>query len=115
MLDPTTSRIIVLVNGRVEHARPLPESVDTPVGLSILRPYPESVDTPVGLSILHPYGLAAVAMAKRFGYIDKNGKFAINPQFDLAGDFDRGLAPVWVGGRQGYIDKQGKFVWNPTA
>jgi hypothetical protein len=54
-------------------------------------------------------------LGNRFGYIDKTGKFAINPQFDRAGDFEQGLAPVWVGGRQGYIDKNGKYVWSPTV
>jgi hypothetical protein len=49
------------------------------------------------------------------GYIDKQGRFAINPQFDTGGDFAGGLAPVWVAGRQGYINKSGKFVWNPAA
>jgi hypothetical protein len=56
-----------------------------------------------------------VSTGRRFGYIDKNGKFVINPQFDRAGDFENELAPVWVAGRQGYIDKSGKFVWNPVA
>ena len=51
----------------------------------------------------------------RFGYIDKQGKFAINPQFDSAGDFANGVAPVWLGERQGYINRAGKYVWNPTV
>ena len=60
-------------------------------------------------------GMARARIAGRFGYIDKSGKFTINPQFDQAGDFEHGLAPVWLGDRQGYINKDGKYVWNPTA
>ena len=56
-----------------------------------------------------------MAVGSRFGYIDKNGKFGINPQFDKAGSFQDGVAPVWVNGRQSYVNKDGKFVWHPAA
>ena len=58
-------------------------------------------------------GLAAVAVGGKWGYIDTTGKWSINPQFDLAGDFADGLAPVTIAGKVGYIDKDGKFIVNP--
>ena len=44
---------------------------------------------------------------------DKTGKIAINPQFDLADDFQEGLARIKLGDKWGYIDKNGKRVINP--
>ena len=49
----------------------------------------------------------------RFGFVDKSGKIAINPQFDAAGRFSEGLAEVSVGKQSGYVDKLGKLVINP--
>ena len=54
----------------------------------------------------------------KYGYIDKTGKYAINPQFDVAGEvFVDGLTIVRTGdsvtGKWGYIDKTGKYVVNP--
>lgn len=49
------------------------------------------------------------------GYVDKSGKFVINPQFDSAMPFYGGMAPVGLGRgsdlEMAYIDKEGKFVW----
>ena len=45
------------------------------------------------------------------GFIDKTGKYVINPQFDIAFDFSEGLAGIWIGGKRGYIDKTGKIVY----
>jgi hypothetical protein len=59
--------------------------------------------------------MAAVRYADRWGYIDKTGKLAINPQFDDARPFSLGLAPVESGGAWGYIDRSGKLVWKPTV
>ena len=44
------------------------------------------------------------------GYIDKQGKFVIKPQFDAASIFIEGIAPVKVGEKLGFIDKTGKMV-----
>src|ERR1035437_3884839 len=49
----------------------------------------------------------------RYGYINPEGKYAINPQFEDAGTFAGGLAAVKLGGRWGFIDKTGKIVINP--
>ena len=48
-----------------------------------------------------------------WGFVDKQGKFVINPQYDNVGIFEEGLASVEVNGKRGYIDKQGKIVINP--
>ena len=51
----------------------------------------------------------------KFGYINKNGKIVITPQFDWAYGFQEGLAQVEIGinGKWGYIDKTGKLVIQP--
>jgi hypothetical protein len=58
-------------------------------------------------------GLVPAAAAGRWGFIDRAGRWVINPQFEGVGNFADGLAPVVVGGRTGYIDQKGKFVINP--
>jgi WG containing repeat len=58
-------------------------------------------------------GRAVVRSGGRYGYVDKAGKFLIQPQFNAAGDFNDGLALVAVGKRFGFIRKDGKFVINP--
>lgn len=59
-------------------------------------------------------GLLPVAVQTKWGYVDKTGKFIINPQFDEVGDFSGGLAPVRMNDSWGYIDKTGKYVVNPS-
>jgi WG containing repeat len=61
-------------------------------------------------------GLAAViGKNDKYGYIDKTGKFVIQPQFTRAGDFSEGLAPVmpigaiWPG-NLAYINQKGQIV-----
>src|SRR2546421_3866494 len=51
--------------------------------------------------------------AYKYGYIDKSGKFIINPQFEGGGHFEAGLAPVRVGDRWGYVGKNGQLSINP--
>lgn len=46
----------------------------------------------------------------KWGYIDKTGKFVIEPIFDIAFSFNEGLAPVYLKQKNGYIDKSGTFV-----
>ena len=66
-------------------------------------------------------GLAAVRIGDeesgKWGFIDKQGKMVINPQFGNFSDFREGLAAVRIGdeesGKWGFIDKQGKMVINP--
>ncbi|EAI5197373.1 WG repeat-containing protein, partial [Campylobacter coli] len=58
-------------------------------------------------------GLAAVGLNGKWGFIDKNGEFAIKPKFDDIWDFREGLASVGLNGKIGLIDKSGKFVIEP--
>ena len=61
-------------------------------------------------------GLAAVAQIRKQGFIDRSGKFAIQPAFDLnwmVYVFSDGLAPVVVGGKLGFIDRSGKMIIAP--
>lgn len=53
-----------------------------------------------------------------WGFIDKNGRCVITPQFDKAEDFSEGISCVRIGGKYGigkygYINKTGSFVINP--
>ena len=50
---------------------------------------------------------------EKWGYIDKSGKFVIEPQFEFADDFSEGLAIVTINDEYGFIDKSGKFVIEP--
>ncbi|HEC1786507.1 TPA: WG repeat-containing protein, partial [Campylobacter lari] len=49
----------------------------------------------------------------KWGFIDKNGKFAIEANFDWAWDFKEDLASVRLNGKYGFIDKNGKFAIKP--
>ena len=56
---------------------------------------------------------AKYAMARKdekIGFIDKNGKWAIEPQFIEAKAFKNGYAGVYDGNKWGYIDTNGKVV-----
>ena len=39
-------------------------------------------------------GIAAVEKGKKWGYIDRDGKVVVPPEFDYAGPFGSGLAPT---------------------
>ena len=58
-------------------------------------------------------GVAAARSGGKWGYINRAGKWAIDPQFDEALGFVEGLAGVSVSNKWGYIDTRGKFVVNP--
>jgi hypothetical protein len=53
-------------------------------------------------------GLGRVALGKKEGYVDKSGKFAIEPHFDKAWDFAEGMALVCVGSDYAFIDRHGE-------
>jgi len=46
----------------------------------------------------------------KYGYIDKNGNWVIEPSFDGCSTFNDGLAIVGLNGEEFYIDKTGKRV-----
>ena len=48
--------------------------------------------------------------AKSYGYIDRNGKMVIPPQFEYAGPFREGVANVSTCSKAGFIDRTGKIV-----
>ncbi len=59
-------------------------------------------------------GLAEVKVGKKWGYINKEDKIVIEPQFLFTGPFIEGLAQAKsMDGRYGFIDKTGKFVIKP--
>lgn len=61
------------------------------------------------------YDLVAVQSDEKWGFIDKEGKYVINPQFKEACLFSDGLALVQAqDGKYGYISEDGKFTINPT-
>ena len=67
----------------------------------------------VGGKKRNPSGLFVVTQGGRAGYIDRDGKLVISPQFDKAYGFTEGLAAVVLGGRTGFIDEHGKYAVNP--
>ena len=50
----------------------------------------------------------------RFGFINKKGRFKIEPTYDEARAFSEGLAAVRVGDLWGYIDEKGRWLVSPT-
>jgi hypothetical protein len=66
-------------------------------------------------------GLAAVSVrveekGRSFdGFVNRSGKFVIQPKFDSVGDFSEGLAPARLPGeRWGYINKTGNWTIPPN-
>ncbi|MEM1108145.1 MAG: WG repeat-containing protein [Planctomycetota bacterium] len=60
--------------------------------------------------------LALVKQNGRYGFIGKNGDWAIEPQYTAAQPFYRGLARVSLGEKSfGYINSVGKLIWDPRA
>ena len=58
--------------------------------------------------------LAMAQQNDNWGFIDKTGKWVIQPQFANAADFSEGLAKVYTaGGTRGFIDKNGNWVVQP--
>jgi len=58
-------------------------------------------------------GLSRWLFGKKYGFIDRNGKTIIPPQFDLTYGFGEGLAAVQIGKKWGYIDTTGRMVIAP--
>ncbi len=60
-----------------------------------------------------PVELYPVVQDGKWGYMNKEGRIVIKPQFEAAWDFTEGLARVQVGGLRGFIDPSGKMVIEP--
>src|SRR5262245_46752183 len=61
-------------------------------------------------------GLFVVIVDDKRGYIDRNGRIVIQPQFEGASDFSEGLAVIATsknGYKEGYIDETGSIVIRP--
>ena len=71
----------------------------------------------VGYIIAGIKTVSDVRVGDKYGFIDKTGKFVIEPRFDFADSFSGGLAAIRVGdeatGKYGYIDLQGTMVIEP--
>jgi hypothetical protein len=60
-------------------------------------------------------GLAAFSnQYGKWGYMDKTGKVAIEPQFEMAYSFSEGMARVKQYGKYTFIDKMGKIIAEPV-
>lgn len=57
--------------------------------------------------------LLRARLGDKWGYIDKTGKWIINPQFDGVDNFSYGLAVVKINQKRGYIDANGNVVIAP--
>jgi hypothetical protein len=55
-----------------------------------------------------------VGVGEKKGFIDRTGKWIIEPIYDYASPFSQGLAPVSIKGKWGYIDKTGEVVIEPV-
>lgn len=78
----------------------------------------ELVGQPVIQALLEGYsfseGLAAVRTEEgTWGFIDREGRWVIEPVFFGAGQFSEGLAPIRKGLRWGYVDRDGAVVIQP--
>ena len=49
----------------------------------------------------------------KWGYVDRYGKFLINPKFKKANRFSEGLADIQIQGKTGYIDRKGNVAIQP--
>lgn len=62
-----------------------------------------------------PFGIyGAAKLDGKWGFLDAQGAWALEPSFDNAKSMICGLAPVEVGGEWGYADITGKIIIEPT-
>lgn len=85
-----------------------------------------TAEFPAGIAFAEPLsdGLSLVSAdrgqsGRKFGYVDRNGHWAIKPTWDDAQPFHEGLAYVgtWKDGKTAYIDHKGRSIWegrNPS-
>lgn len=57
--------------------------------------------------------MAPAKKSGKWGYVDTNGSFVIEPRFDEANPFSEGLAAVNIGEKWGYINHEGIVVIKP--
>ena len=73
----------------------------------------KNVDTTYYSNLFNEYNLVKAKSGEKCGYINKEGKFIINPIFDSVSDFSEGLAAVEVDDKYGYINSNGEYIVNP--
>ncbi|MEP7272812.1 MAG: WG repeat-containing protein [Acidobacteriota bacterium] len=56
---------------------------------------------------------ARYSRSEKWGFIHRQGKVIVEPQFDGVGAFSDGFAQVYVQGRGGYIDQTGGLILFP--
>ncbi|KYH34981.1 KWG leptospira [Clostridium tepidiprofundi DSM 19306] len=59
-------------------------------------------------------GLWLMRIDNKWGYIDKTGKWVIEPKYGFTYGFREGLAAVRENGKWGFVDKNGKWIIKPT-
>jgi hypothetical protein len=47
----------------------------------------------------------------KWGYLNRQGKMVITPQFSTATKFKNGIAQTKIDGQYAWIDKTGKPIW----
>ena len=72
-----------------------------------------TTDTEIAVPTLYAVAMQETQSGKRFGYIDPNGRWAIQPHSEQAGMFYEGKAAVQENGKWGYIDASGAYVIEP--
>ena len=78
----------------------------------------EIFQTPSNVLFLDQFSDDGIAKVKvegeKYGFLDKKGQFAVNPQFEAAeGTSSEGLAAVKSGDKWGFVDTEGNIVINP--
>jgi hypothetical protein len=80
----------------------------------------KGTEFPAGTAFAEPLsdGLSLVSAdrdqsGRKFGYVDRNGHWAIKPIWDDAQPFHEGLAYVgmWKDEKAAYIDHKGRSIW----
>lgn len=58
-------------------------------------------------------GLAFALIDNKYGFLDKQGHFALQPKYDNVTSFSNGLAGVQIDGKWGFMDKLGNIIIEP--
>ncbi|MEL6617102.1 MAG: WG repeat-containing protein, partial [Bacteroidota bacterium] len=77
-----------------------------------VTPQPSTAEAS-GAEVARGDDLFPITEGGAWGYVDRSGAVAIEPQFDAAGDFSEGRAAVRVRSRWGYIRPDGSWAVEP--